>query len=156
MRDPRPGLVWSVKHLRLRVAYCDYMSSAEWFELRERWAEDWKYRHGAEPCCLICGAAWTLHRGDLHHRSYARLGHEDDRDLVALCRPCHGALHRVLESDRTWRRLGRTQATDLIIKVLRRKTLGQESWRPTKYGEDRDREQLGEPDTRCREPRARE
>jgi 5-methylcytosine-specific restriction endonuclease McrA len=129
MRDPRPGLVWSIKRLRLRVAYCDYMESPEWFELRERWAKNWKAMHGMEPCCVICGAPWTLQRGDLHHRSYARLGHEESPDLVALCRSCHGALHRVLESDRSWRRLGRAQATDLIIKTLRRETLGRAPWR---------------------------
>ena len=58
---------------------------------------------------------------DLHHRSYSRLGHEGSRDLIPLCRNCHMALHRVLEFDRSWRRLDRAQATDLIVKALRRK-----------------------------------
>jgi hypothetical protein len=128
MRDPRPGFVWSLKRMRLRLAYCDYMESSEWFTLRERWAENWRATHGIEPCCAICGARWTLQHGDLHHRSYAHLGHEEDADLVALCRTCHGALHRVFESDRSWRRLGRVQATDLIIKALRRKHLGRDPW----------------------------
>jgi 5-methylcytosine-specific restriction endonuclease McrA len=79
--------------------------------------------HGFEPCCLICGATWLLERDDLHHRTYARLGHESCRDLIPLCRSCHGEIHRVLESDRSWRRLDRAQATDLIVKALRRRTI---------------------------------
>ena len=121
MRDPRPGLIWSIGRLRRRAAYCDYMSSPQWFALRERWAKDWTTRHCIEPCCLICGVPWLLERGDLHHRSYSRLGHERSRDLIPLCRICHMALHRVLEFDRSWRRLDRAQATDLIVKALRRK-----------------------------------
>jgi hypothetical protein len=33
------------------------------------------------------------------------------------------ALHRILEFDRSWRRLDQAQATDLIVKALRRKWL---------------------------------
>jgi len=123
MRDPRPGLIWSTGRLARRAVYCDYMSSPRWFALRERWVRDWMTRHGVEPCCLICCAPWLLGRDDLHHRTYARLGHERCRDLIPLCRPCHGALHRVLESDRSWRRLDRAQATDLIVKALCRRTV---------------------------------
>jgi 5-methylcytosine-specific restriction endonuclease McrA len=123
MRDPRPGLIWSTGRLARRAAYCDYMSSRRWFVLREEWARDWMARHGIEPCCLICGVPWLLERDDLHHRTYARLGHESCHDLISLCRSCHGELHRVLESDRSWSRLDRAQATDLIVKALRRRTI---------------------------------
>jgi len=99
------------------------MASPEWFALREIWAIDWAARYDAEPCCLICGAACTLRHGDVHHRSYIRLGHEGRHDLIPLCRTCHDTLHRVLESDRSWRRLDRAQATDLIVATLRRKAL---------------------------------
>lgn len=121
MRDPRPGLVWSTGRLARRAAYCDYMASPQWFALRGRWAKDWKAHHGVEPCCLICGTRWSLERDDLHHRTYARLGHEGSRDLIPLCRICHGALHRVLEFNPSWRQIDRVQATDLIVKVLRRR-----------------------------------
>ena len=96
------------------------MASQQWFALRERWAADWAARDGTEPHCLICGAEWSL-CDDLHHRTYERLGREADRDLIPLCRSCHSALHRVLESDRSWRRLNRAQATDLIVLRLRRR-----------------------------------
>ena len=77
----------------------------------------------------MCGAPWLLERGDLHHRSYSRLGHERLRDLIPLCRICHIALHRVLEFDRSWRQFDRAQATDLIVKALRRKALATGGYR---------------------------
>jgi 5-methylcytosine-specific restriction endonuclease McrA len=123
VREPRPDLTWSTRRIHRRLAYGDYMASPEWFALREIWAMDWAARYDAEPCCLICGAAWTLRHGDVHHRSYIRLGHEGRHDLIPLCRTCHDTLHRVLESDRSWRRLDRAQATDLIVATLRRKAL---------------------------------
>jgi hypothetical protein len=94
-------------------------------------------RHGIEPCCLICGASWLLERDDLHHRTYARLGHESCRDLAPLCRHCHAVLHRVLESDRSWRRLDRAQATDLIVKALRRRTNRRRSASDRTFGNTR-------------------
>ena len=120
VRNPRPGFPWSARRLHRRAAYCNYMASEQWFALRGRWAADWVISHGSEPRCLICGIEWAL-CDDLHHRTYERLGNEAARDLIPLCRSCHGVLHRVLESDRLWRRLGRPQATDLIFLTLRRK-----------------------------------
>jgi hypothetical protein len=120
VRKPRPGLAWSTRRLHHRAAYCNYMASQQWFALRERWAADWVERHGTEPHCLVCGVEWAL-CDDLHHRTYERLGSEACRDLIPLCRSCHGAVHRILETDRSWRRLKRAQATDLIVVKLRRK-----------------------------------
>ena len=120
MRKPRPGLLWSTRRLHRRAAYCNYMASQQWFALRELWAADWAERHGTEPRCLVCDVGWAL-CDDLHHRTYERLGSEGRRDLIPLCRCCHGALHRMLETDRSWRRLDRAQATDLIVVTLRHK-----------------------------------
>lgn len=123
MRDPRPDLAWSLRRLQRRLAYWDYMSSFAWFSRREQWAAEWTAHHRAQPCCVVCGGPWSLARDDLHHRSYTRLGHEAHGDLTPLCRACHHDVHRVLESDRSWRRLGRAQATDLIVAALRRRAL---------------------------------
>ena len=120
MRSPRPGLAWSTSRIHRRAAYCNYMASEQWFALRERWAADWVESHGTQPHCLVCGVEWAL-CDDLHHRTYERLGREAAADLIPLCRSCHGALHRILETDRSWRRLNRAQATDLIVLSLRRK-----------------------------------
>jgi hypothetical protein len=61
-----------------------------------------------------------LSHSDLHHRSYERLGAEADCDLIPLDRACHDRLHAILESSPAWRRLGRAQATDVIVARLRR------------------------------------
>jgi hypothetical protein len=98
------------------------MASPAWFARRQQWLAEWTARHGGERRCLVCGTAWSLRRDDLHHRSYDRLGHEAHGDLIPLCRACHRALHRVIESDRSWRRLDRAQATDLIVTTLRHRT----------------------------------
>jgi 5-methylcytosine-specific restriction endonuclease McrA len=104
-----------------RAVYSDYMASPAWYRHREHWVEKWAARRGREPCCLVCGAPWALRDGDLHHRTYIRLGHEADSDLVPMCRDCHRDMHRILESAPSWRRLDRPQATDLIMVALRAK-----------------------------------
>ena len=117
MRRPRPALPWSAGRARRRAEYRAWMGSAAWLERRRAWAE----AHGTGPACQVCGAPWSLSHGDLHHRSYARLGHEADVDLVPLCRSCHGQLHRMLESSTGWLRLGREAATDQVVARLRAK-----------------------------------
>ncbi len=94
------------------------MGSAAWQARRRQWVEAWLAAHGSEPSCVVCGGPWTLRHGDLHHRSYDRLGHEADTDLVALDRACHTQLHQILDSNPAWRRVGRTQATDVIVARL--------------------------------------
>lgn len=120
MRDPRPGLAWSRRRVRRRGAYASWMASDEWLARRRAWRERWVGAHGAEPRCAACGGPWSLRDGDLHHRSYDRLGAEADCDLVPLDRACHDRLHRILESSPTWRRLSREHATDVIVARLRR------------------------------------
>ena len=95
------------------------MSSRAWLRYREGWRDRWAASHGAEPVGQVCGIPWDLRHGDLHHRSYARLGHELDSDVVALCRPRHRRLHRILEPSLVWLWLGRAQVSDVIIARLR-------------------------------------
>jgi hypothetical protein len=122
MRSPRRELYWSVGRARRRFQYGTYMHSREWFGRRELWVEQFKATHeGRAPVCVVCGARWTLRRGDLHHRSYARLRAEQWRDLIPICRPDHRALHVLMEHDPAWRRIPREQATDLIVRYLRGK-----------------------------------
>jgi hypothetical protein len=68
--------------------------------------------------CVVCGKSWTLN-DDLHHASYANLGHEPDADLTPMCRGCHEALHRILDTSRAWRAMPRPAATTGIIAILR-------------------------------------
>jgi predicted HNH restriction endonuclease len=95
------------------------MGSACWRARRAAWRTRWVAEHGREPVCAACGCPWALHCGDLHHRSYDRLGRELDADLTPLCRGCHDQVHVILESSAAWRRMNRAQATDLIIAHLR-------------------------------------
>jgi hypothetical protein len=96
------------------------MSSSDWLARRRAWHDQWTRRYGNEPTCQMCGKPWSLGDGALHHRSYQRLGHEADRDLVPLCRePCHLLLHEILESNPAWLKAGRPYATDTIIAILR-------------------------------------
>jgi len=123
MREPRPGLSWSRRRVLRRVSYATWMSSAAWLARRAAWRDAFVATHGTEPRCTACGGPWSLSRGDLHHRSYRRLGAEADGDLVPLDRTCHDQLHRILESTPTWRRLGREHATDVIVARLRVQSL---------------------------------
>ena len=121
MRRPRAAIAWSAGRARRRARYSAWMGSAAWLEHRRAWAGRWAEAHGTGPACQVCGTTWSLRHGDLHHRSYARLAHEADADLVPLCRSCHGQLHRVLESSTGWLRLGREAATDQVVARLRAK-----------------------------------
>ena len=119
MRDPRPGLPWSTARVARREHYGTYMRSPAWLHRREAWEAAWTSRHGAAPTCAACGGEWNLSHGDVHHRSYDRLGSEIYEDLIALCRPCHTQLHTLMDGSPAWRRLPRAQTTDLLVARIR-------------------------------------
>jgi len=72
--------------------------------VRERWAENyhdylmstpWKNKsesakRRASNRCQLCNRPNNL---QTHHRTYERLGNEDDGDLIVLCRECHKKFH---------------------------------------------------------------
>ena len=60
--------------------YGQYLASRQWALLRER------VRRRARNRCERCKRA-PMH--NVHHRSYARTGHELLEDLIGLCDPCH-------------------------------------------------------------------
>lgn len=67
--------------------YDEYLSGEHWKTLR-RAAVDY---YGS--ACVLCGA--TGDGVDVHHRTYARRGHERLHDLTVLCRVCHAKHHDV-------------------------------------------------------------
>lgn len=66
--------------------YGEYLASAEWRKRRDRAIAR------AEGRCQLCNSEKYL---NVHHRSYARLGHEKAADLVVLCRACHEHFHGI-------------------------------------------------------------
>lgn len=65
-------------------SYAEYLKSDHWQEVRKAALKRANYR------CQVCNESVPL---DVHHRTYERLGKEDDADVIALCRKCHGLFH---------------------------------------------------------------
>jgi 5-methylcytosine-specific restriction endonuclease McrA len=74
---------WARRLVR-RWQYRRYLRSAHWQKTRLDAVRRAGYR------CERCGAGGRL---EVHHRTYARIGHERPGDLAALCRSCHRAAH---------------------------------------------------------------
>ena len=66
-------------------AYSLYIASSEWKGLASRI----RFQRGNR--CESCGTNRT--KLDVHHLTYARLGHEKPGDLQVLCRNCHETKH---------------------------------------------------------------
>jgi hypothetical protein len=67
-----------------RVDYGAYLESDAWRQKRAYLLRRTGHR------CQVCNRATRL---EVHHRTYARLGHEDPRDLTVLCHDCHQLFH---------------------------------------------------------------
>jgi 5-methylcytosine-specific restriction endonuclease McrA len=69
------------------MTYQMYLETPEWKRhVKETHARARADRNGE---CATCHRRGT----EVHHRTYARLGHEDPADLVLLCAKCHRRLH---------------------------------------------------------------
>lgn len=68
----------------MTVNYDEYILSRQWQAL----AAETKRLAGNR--CQVCNSDGELHA---HHRTYERLGHELQSDLVALCGNCHALFH---------------------------------------------------------------
>lgn len=66
------------------ASYSEYLKSEHWLHVRERALKAAKYM------CVVCGSSGQL---DVHHRSYERLGNEDEDDVTVLCGDCHRTFH---------------------------------------------------------------
>lgn len=73
----------------IRKNYQLYLQSRHWRDIRARY-----YKSGRPKECYVCGSKEQLH---LHHRTYKRVGRERLKDLILLCKDCHGDLHDWLE-----------------------------------------------------------
>lgn len=64
--------------------YLNYIRSKQWAQIRDEHLER------CERWCEICHAARAC---QVHHWTYARLGHEHPLDLCAVCVTCHHRIH---------------------------------------------------------------
>lgn len=69
-----------------RMPYREYLLTPEWKERRQRHLKSAGYR------CQVCNSDDKML--DVHHRTYERRGEELFKDLIVLCRTCHGIFHR--------------------------------------------------------------
>jgi 5-methylcytosine-specific restriction endonuclease McrA len=76
---PRPR-----KRAIFMSSYQEYLASDSWKRRRGR------AKHLAGHLCQVCGWNEDL---QVHHKTYRRLGHEIDSDLIVLCSDCHAMMH---------------------------------------------------------------
>ncbi len=119
MRAPRLHARLTKTRLARRTEYADYMRSPAWWARRRLWWQHHTARTGTPTMCCPggCGTTLTID-DDMHHRSYDRLGEEAHEDLIPLCRPCHDALHIMIEASPKWRQTDRALATDAALKQI--------------------------------------
>lgn len=87
--------------------YQTYIQSPEW-KARAKYI-----RARDNYTCQDCGA--TNVSLDVHHLTYARLGHEDDADLLTLCRACHDARHGKVVDDEPMEALQPKSASEPVL-----------------------------------------
>lgn len=74
--------------------YTDYLRTDHWKNLRKQIIE--KYGGECQRCHDIVGES-----GNVHHKTYKRLGHERLTDLTLYCNKCHKILHNKRISDKS-------------------------------------------------------
>lgn len=73
--------------------YEEYLNSSKW-----RCISDKRKRHDHYEC-VFCHSKENL---NVHHKTYDRLGNEDLKDLITVCKSCHIKIHDYdLQNDKT-------------------------------------------------------
>lgn len=91
-RSKRRGNVWVVSKFNSTenpdssVIYEDYIQSPEWQAFKDT------YYQTHDKKCAITGDTENV---ELHHKTYVRLGDEDEEDVIPLSKPVHEMVHRV-------------------------------------------------------------
>lgn len=68
-------------------SYNDYLQSNDWKEKAKRLKEQAEWR------CQLCNKKGTNSTLHAHHKTYQRVGHEEDNDIIILCSKCHAMFH---------------------------------------------------------------
>lgn len=77
------------------MTYKQYLNSSDW----RKKANAAKLR--ALSRCQLCNESHTPNELHAHHRTYERLGHENEMDLTVLCIRCHEIFHDCVKMDTT-------------------------------------------------------
>lgn len=67
------------------MIYADYLRTPHWQRIRREALARAKHR------CALCPSRKRL---EVHHRTYARRGHENPEDVIVLCDGCHEHHHK--------------------------------------------------------------
>jgi 5-methylcytosine-specific restriction endonuclease McrA len=78
---------WRRIHALGFATYADYLASEHWQTTRRRFISSGIWKGKCHGCRRL------LENPEIHHRTYARIGHERLDDLNGLCRDCHIAAH---------------------------------------------------------------
>lgn len=95
----------------MTVNYQEYIRSEEWREKSDAAKERAGYR------CQICNTPDSMAGLQTHHRTYERLGYEDDSDLTVLCDDCHS----IFEREKKMRKPGANPPSILGMRLRRTK-----------------------------------
>jgi 5-methylcytosine-specific restriction endonuclease McrA len=99
----------------MNIIYLRHLRSAEWKDLRSQVLARDQYR------CQV----WIDHLAEeVHHRTYARFGHEDMADLISLCKQCHHAITNIVRAERHRARKLRVKAIVRLTPAIERIAYG--------------------------------
>lgn len=84
-KKPQKEKTKTQKLVKGKIDYLSYINSGKWRNKSKRIRK----KRGA---CEHCG---SIHRLQVHHLTYERLGNELPSDLLVLCRDCHLVIHDI-------------------------------------------------------------
>jgi len=92
-----PKNIWWLRWCLLAIIECDRFEWKHFYKLYID-SKEWKKRSKAIKNergnkCQLCSSFESL---QVHHNTHERIGHEDDADLIVLCRRCHSKFHGVI------------------------------------------------------------
>ena len=88
---------------RTRQSYGAYLGLEHWTNVKK------DYYSNNKRECFICGARHDL---NLHHLTYQNIWKEKEKDVVPLCKSCHGLYHAIAPQ-----RLGRKKALKICQEL---------------------------------------
>ena len=82
----KEGFLNQAKNLNWSEKYHAYLKSEKWLLKKDKKLKQ------ADNKCQLCNRPECL---NVHHRTYDRIFHERDNDLIVLCKICHAKFHDI-------------------------------------------------------------